>query len=314
MKDERRTQTATCSEDHQARPDRRWTQKHPVWYVSVEATPYAKVGGLGDVAGELPLALSAQGAEVVLCLPLHGDLPRSGASITHEIKGLPNWVGPGMVHQYTRSGQTVLFFALPRWFGRAPIYGWTDDNERYAAFCLAVACHAAQTRPVPGLLHLQDWHTASLALLIHAARVSGPRHPLQPLTKTRTLLTIHSLQYQGWHNRGFPYLFDMGEGMEAIAARFQDGYQALRAGILWADALSTVSPTHAGEVLLPGGGFGLETVLQQRVAELPQGFFRGILNRLGPSWDPRSDAALPAPFSVDTLPNRAGNRSALHEV
>ncbi len=295
--------------------DTAWPSEQTVWYVSAEASPHVKVGGLGDVAGELPAALAARGVDILLCLPLHADIGIPETAVTAEISGLPAWVGPARVHHVATTVPALLLFELPRWFGRSQVYGWADDNERFAAFCLAVAAYAAQGTNRPALLHLQDWHTASIALLTHLAKGLPASHPLFPLGGIRTLLTIHSMQYQGWHNRAFPYLFDMGfntSDMSRVAGCFEEGYQALRAGILWSDAVGTVSPTHAAELLTAAGGFGLSAVLRERVDHLPAGLYRGILNRIGPSWDPAGDAVLPEPFSAATIGKRAKNRALLH--
>ena len=297
--------------------DTTWPSDKPIWYVTAEASPFIKVGGLGDVAGELPAALSARGVCVCLCLPLHGNVAVPKEATTVDIVGLPSWVGPACVHHIGKTAPEVLLFELPRWFGRVPIYGWTDDNERFAAFSLAVAVYAIQVRQRPALLHLQDWHTASIAMVTHLARGVADTHPMFALGRVRTLLTIHSMQYQGWHNRAFPYLFDMGFGaadMSAVAMRFEEGYQALRAGILWSDAVGTVSPTHAAELLTTAGGFGLASALKERLVSLPDGLYRGILNRIDPSWDPATDTALSVNYSVTALELRTANRARLHEA
>ena len=293
--------------------NRNWPMEQRIWFVSAEAEPFAKVGGLGDVAGELPAALARQGLPVTRCLPLHGGMRIPPDAQTVSITGLPAWVGPAGVHQFRQGECDVYFFSLPRWFCRERVYGWPDDGERFAAFCLAVACHAVQTATPPAVMHLHDWHTSALAMLVHAARNLDASHPLSGLSKVCTLLTLHSLQYQGGHHSSFCYLFDMGFDMEPIAAAFRDGYQALRAGILWADALNTVSPTHAQEICQPGGGFGLEESLRQRMTTLRPGLYKGILNRLGPSWNPGKDPALPVCFSESQLQKRSQNRTALHQ-
>lgn len=284
-----------------------------VWYVSAEATPYVKVGGLGDVAGELPLYLSGLGVETTLCLPLHQGMTVPGGMTARPIRDLPAWVGPAHVYLSDRSGTKARFYSLPRWFNRDRVYGYGDDGERFAAFCLAVACDAVACGSPPNLLHLQDWHAAPLAMLVQAARERPSSVPFRRLGDMRTLLTIHSLQYQGWHHASFCYLFDMGFSMDRISPLFREGFNALKAGIVWADALNTVSPTYAREICRPNGGFGLETVLRQRADTLPEGMFTGILNRLDTSWDPQVDEALPYRFSDRQLQFRGQNRLSLED-
>ena len=308
--DARHTDVTTGREAYMA--DRSWPIDQHIWFVSAEAVPFAKVGGLGDVAGELPVALARQGLPITQCLPLHGGMKIPAEAKTDVLVGLPAWVGPASVHKFRHEGCSVQFYSLPRWFGRDRVYGWADDSERYAAFCLAVAVHAAHSAQPPAVLHVHDWHASAIAMLVHLARKLDASHPLSGLSPVRTLLTLHSLQYQGGHHPNFCYLFDMGFDMESIAERFREGYQALRAGILYADAINTVSPTHATEICQPGGGFGLEETLRQRVATLRPGLYRGILNRLGPSWDPKLDTALAVNFSESEPSARDQNRTALH--
>ena len=282
-----------------------------VWYVCAEAAPFAKVGGLGDVAGELPRALAGAGVPVTLCLPLHGGITIPDGAESIVLDDLPAWVGSARVHQWENAGLPVALYELPRWFGRERVYSWSDDNERFAAFCMAVARHVGQTAAPPRVLHLNDWHTAPLALIVAAARASGDGKRA-PLASVRTLLTLHSLQYQGWG--GLPLLFLIDPDGRAAQRDLQlapDHYNALRSGMLHADAINTVSPTHAREILRPGEGFGLESVLAQRVTEMPRGLYCGILNRIGDDWDPAHDPALSCRFSSRTLAARIGNRKAL---
>lgn len=284
----------------------------PVLFVTAEASPWAKVGGLGDVSGELPRALLAAGVPISLCMPMHAGVRIPSDTAMHDIGGLPAWVGPARVHEWKSEGLQVFLFELPRWFGREQVYGYADDGERFAAFCLSVALYATQCAVPPCLLHLNDWHAAPITMLVHAARKLCSSHPVHPLGKMRTLLTIHSLQYQGWHHPSFCYFFDLGFDMASLATNFMSGFNAMKAGILWADAVSTVSPAYAAEIRHAGGGFGLETVLEKRYHELGAQRYRGILNRLGAQWDPAKDDSLPHPFSLARLTARKDNRIALH--
>ncbi len=292
-------------------PSSSWPRDIAVWFICAEAAPFAKVGGLGDVAGELPRMLTSAGVPVTLCLPLHGGVMVPDDAQITELPGLPAWIGPACVHQWERDGLRIAMYALPRWFGRDRIYSWPDDNERFAAFCMAVARHVVLAEIPPGVLHLNDWHTASLALLAASARVSGEQPPTA-LASARTLLTLHSLQYQGWASLSLLFLLDPdGSAAQRDLQLAPYGYNALRSGMLHADAINTVSPTHAREILRPGEGFGLEQVLAQRVRDLPKGLYRGILNRIGDGWDPEHDPALPCRFGSRTLAGRNGNRIAL---
>mgnify|MGYP001810128904 CR=1 FL=1 len=290
-----------------------WPEDATVWFVCAEAAPYAKVGGLGDVSGELPRALAAAGIPVCLCMPLHGGVSVPESAAYTPLPDVPAWIGHAGVHAWDDGALRVQMYELPRWFGRDRVYSWPDDNERFAAFCLAVARHVGRSARPPRVLHLNDWHTASLAILVASARDAADTAS-SPLASVRTLLTLHSLQYQGWSGMPLLYLLD-SEGRATQEDRLLDPHRfnALRSGILHADAVNTVSPTHAREILRQGEGFGLETLLAHRAKTLPKGLYCGILNRIGNAWDPERDAALPRRFSARTLAARNINRTALRK-
>ena len=303
-----------------------WPVGRRVWFVAAEATPFIKVGGLADVAGELPHALRRLGVEVTLCLPLHGPMspPESSCLVRDlEITGLRDrWnmaVRSGgfplpegvscKVREWDFEGLAVRTYDLPGLFGRERVYAYPDDSERFAVFCLAVAADAEADPNPPSILHLNDWHTAALAMLIHHAPKAGSGSVLQGM---HSLLSIHSLEYQGRDRPSLADLYGTGPAaMKAEGAAFEGGFNALKAGIAWADAISTVSPTYAREILKPGNGFGLDAFLAQRVKSMKRGRYAGILNRLGDSWDPASDTAIPARFDTRSIGRRKRNKSAL---
>ncbi len=303
-----------------------WPAGRRVWFVAAEATPFIKVGGLADVAGELPHALRRLGVEVTLCLPLHGPMspPESSCKMHElEIKGLrERWgmaVQPGAyplpdgmpckIREWDAEGLSVRTYDLPGLFGREHVYAYPDDSERFAVFCLAVAADAEADPNPPSILHLNDWHTAALAMLVHHAPKTGSGSGLRDI---RTLLSIHSLEYQGRDRPSLVELYGTGPAaMKADGAAFEGGFNALKAGIAWADAIATVSPTYAREILKPGNGFGLDGFLAQRVKALKKGRYAGILNRLGDAWDPAVDAAIPVQYDSRSIGRRKRNKTAL---
>lgn len=282
-----------------------------VWFVAAEATPFVKVGGLADVSGELPRELSRLGVRIRICLPLHGNfaLPAEGVMHTHLDVHTGEGVEPCTVHEWVQDGIPIQAYALERWFGRDRVYGYRDDGDRFAAFCLAVASHAIHHGKPPAILHLNDWHTAPLAMLVRNAPVMGPGSELRNI---RTLLTIHSMEYQGMDRPSLAGRFGLGTGvMRKDGAEWHGGFNALKSGIAWADAINTVSPTYAREILRPGNGFGLEAFLSQRIHDMPPSRYVGILNRLDKSWDPLSDNLIPVRYTEKTLHVRSLNRESL---
>ncbi len=282
-----------------------------VWFVAAEAVPYVKVGGLGDVAGELPRALSNLGVSIRLCVPLHGSmaLPDNGVTCIHFDVRSDGDSEPCTVFEWVDEGLPVQAYDLPRWFRRERVYGYPDDGDRYAAFCLAVASHAAFCVNPPSILHLNDWHAAPIAMLARHAPTTGPGAALRQI---RTLLTLHSMEYQGMARPSLAEKFGLGnEVMGKEGALWHGGFNALKSGIAWADAISTVSPTYAREIIQTGNGFGLEGFLAQRVRSLPPSRYVGILNGLGKSWDPSADNRIVKQFSDQGLQDREPNRTAL---
>ncbi len=282
-----------------------------VWYVAAEATPYVKVGGLADVAGELPRNLSQLGVRIRLCLPLHESMTIPADGVDSLSLDIPAEGGmePCTVYAWVDDDLPVQVYDLPRWFARERVYGYPDDGERYAAFCLAVAAHAVLHGNPPSILHLNDWHTAPLAMLTRHAPASGPGAVLR---QVRTLLTIHSMEYQGVARPSLADRFGLGSRvMEKDGAEWHGGFNALKSGIAWADAINTVSPTYSRDILRPGNGFGLESFLAQRVRGLPPSLYAGILNRLDKSWDPAVDKGIAERYTDRSLQRRRSNAAAL---
>ena len=159
-------------------------------FAAAEAAPFAKVGGLADVAGSLPQALAALGHDVTLYLPMHGTIDRAKFAI--PAKARTRSVQYGDTHARVsypaieRDGVTVVFVDNARRIRRDKVYGAPDDNKRYAFFCRAVYEDVLESRP--DIVHAHDWHAALLVPLAHRSR---------SLAKTATVFTIHNLAYQG---------------------------------------------------------------------------------------------------------------------
>ena len=257
-----------------------------------EMEPFAKTGGLADVAGSLPLALAALGLEVHVFMPRYACIKESADQTT-------------LAH-----GVTVHFIRHEGYFQRPELYGGADgdypDNlERFSFFCrqVFVAMKSAGIRP--DILHAHDWQ-AALSVVYCAKQFR--QDPV--FSKTRSALTVHNLGYQGvfpkeeYPKLGLPWeLFSM-DGFE-----FYDKVNLLKGGLLHADALTTVSPTYAKEIQAPEGGAGLDGVLRARSRELV-----GILNGLDQqSWNPATDQELPFHYDEKRLKEKSKNKTALQE-
>lgn len=263
-----------------------------VAFAAAEAAPFAKVGGLADVAGSLPQALARLGCAVTLYVPLHGTIDREKWGV--PAKGVERSVAYGATHvrvaypQIEREGVRVVFVSSKR-IGRDRVYGAPDDAKRYAFFCRAVATAIAD-EPAD-IAHAHDWHAALLVPMI--AR------------KASTIFTIHNLAYQG--KSSAEILGPVALPKTRVAPEQRGECNPMARAIARADIVSTVSPRYAKEILTPEFGEGLEGLLQQRKADV-----RGIVNGIDTDFfDPGKDPHIAAPYSADDRRGKALCKTAL---
>jgi starch synthase len=283
---------------------------HRVLMVASEAAPFAKTGGLADVLGALPPALARLGEEVAVLLPLYRGIPLPPAG---PILTLPVQVGPHgytvAIYETVRHNIRYLFADCPPLFDRAGIYGepggdYPDNHIRFAVLCQA-ALGVARSVFRPGVFHAHDWQAGLLPVYLRESLTLDPT-----FFGVRCLFTIHNLGYQG----SFPAsaIADLGldrrlfhsEGLE-----FFGRLNFLKAGIVWADAVNTVSPTYAREIQTPEFGFGMDGLLRARASKLS-----GILNGVDyEEWNPETDRHLPANYSARDLSGKRACKLALLE-
>ena len=261
-------------------------------FAAAEAAPFAKVGGLADVAGSLPQALARLGCDVTLYLPLHGTIDRAKWGIRDD--GPERSVAYGASHvrvaypSLERDGVKVVFVAHKR-IGRDRIYGAPDDAKRYAFFCRAVATACADD-PVD-VVHAHDWHAALLVPMV--AR------------RTASVFTIHNLAYQG--KTSADVLAPIGLAKARLPVEKSGECNPMARAIARADIVSTVSPRYAHEILTSEFGEGLEGLLQQRKADV-----RGVVNGIDTdAFDPARDPHIAARYSLDDQRGKAECKAAL---
>lgn len=282
--------------------------------VSSEVAPFSRSGGLGDVAGALSGALARAGHRVMTVSPLYGGIEVPELS---EL-GVRRRIVAGRWGQDIRllggvvDGVLHVFVAHPM-FDRVGLYGdhtgtFGDNHIRFSVLCRA-ALEAARVVPVQGsllerpVLHCHDWHSSLVPLYLDAYY-----RPLGLLAGSPTVLTLHNPAHQGRLPAG---LFDDLElpprYLGPWALEWYGDLGLLKAGIQHAHALTTVSPSFAWEITRPGGGFGLESLLQARHGQLT-----GILNGIDTDlWNPAKDPNLPAAYDVSDLSGKAACKAAL---
>lgn len=275
--------------------------------VASEVFPLVKTGGLADVAGALPKALAAQGVEMRVMVPgyravmaaLKGARPirRYG-----DLFGVEARLLAGTAH-----GLDVIVLDAPALFDRPgnPYLGpdgadWPDNWRRYAAFARAAADigEGVVEAFVPDVVHCHDWQAGLVpAYLRHA----GGR-------AAKAVVTIHNIAFQGVFPVAiFPSLGLPSEAWAVEGVEYYGSVGYLKAGLHYADAITTVSPTYAGEICTPEGGMGLDGLLRARA-----GVLSGIVNGIDTAvWDPAADPHLAATYTATTLGRRRANKRAI---
>ena len=278
-----------------------------VCLMASEAAPLSKTGGLADVSSALTKYLHAAGHDVRLFTPLYSSIDR-GKFPLRPVEGLQNMdvvVGP---HRYVMSVMTtpmpgsaasIYLLDCPALYARATLYtAEPDEHLRFLAFTRAVFVCCQRMQWSPQILHCNDWHTAFAPLFLKAAYDWD-----RSFAGTRSVLTIHNIGYQGVFSS--TAIEDLALGPKNYMLHQDDlrtgRINPLRHGIMYADAITTVSPTHAREISTDQYGMGLQDTLRARGSALS-----GILNGVDyDEWDPRHDRYLPKHFDPDTLQVKA---------
>jgi len=280
-----------------------------VLMVASEATPFAKSGGLADVVGALPAALQQLGDEVAVVMPRYRQIPYHETESAFDNMVVYAGATPYRVDIRTlvRGGVRFFFVEAPYFYDREGLYNsrgndYLDNHKRFAVLPLA-ALGIAQTIYDCDILHCHDWQAALTPVYRQDQQHSNPR-----MMKTRTVLTIHNLGYQGrFHRNEFPDLGLNWGWFGADKLEYHGDVNFLKGGIMSSDWLTTVSPTYAAEIQTPEGGFGLDGVLRSR-----SGALTGILNGVDYNeWSPENDRYIAAKYSADDLSGKAACKKDL---
>ncbi len=275
--------------------------------VASEAYPIIKTGGLADVAGALPAALRAQGVQVRTLLPGYPAVLQALANPQTVLQESGYFGGDARLLAGQAGGLDVFVLDAPHLYGRPgnPYtrpdgQDWPDNPQRFAALAYAAALIGQGRVPgyQPDVLHVHDWQTGLAPAYLALAGGARPA----------TVFTVHNLAFQGQVPASL-----LAELRLPAAAYTADGVEyygaigMLKAGIRFADRVTTVSPTYAAEICTPAGGMGMDGLLRARAGALS-----GILNGIDTAvWDPQTDPHLPAPFGARSRARRAASKAAL---
>lgn len=271
-----------------------------VLVVASEAVPFAKTGGLGDVISPMARSLARRGVHTSLLLPAYPSALRQARNAVEvaELGDLPG--GPGRILATQRDGVSVLLLRTARFDAHEGPYVDDAGNEHHDnALRFADLAHAADrvcasrtALEAPHVVHLHDWHAALLPMIQRACRAQ----------RTPSVLTIHNLAFQGAYP--MPVAAELGiPGWQDMCghAEFWGRFNFLKAGIRFADTLSTVSVSYAEEILTPRFGCGLSDALRARKADLV-----AIANGIDANcWGPDTDRSIPAAFSIADMRGKA---------
>ena len=277
--------------------------------VASEAFPHAKTGGLADVVGALPDALRRLGHRVTVVLPRYREVGPPGPvqrRLDLVLGGRRFEVG--LIEDDTAAGGRTVFVECPELYDRVGLYGrdgvdHPDNAVRFGVLCRAALDDALRWDTPPAVVHAHDWQTGLVPVLLRTRQTADPRWRSVP-----SVFTIHNLAYQGLFPPETLEALDLDRSLFTIdGLEFWSQVGLLKAGIAFADGITTVSPTYARQLLSAEHGEGLDGLLRHR-----RHLLTGIVNGIDTdAWDPRTDHWLPAPYSVENL---SGKREAKQEV
>ena len=275
-----------------------------VLFVAAEVAPYSKTGGLGDVASSLPAALESLGHELTVVSPLYRQVADGGHRL-HDVYPDIAVRGATTFDAFLADDGRNWFVDYPKYFDRPGIY--RQDGDEHLRFLLLshAALELCRRRGwSPAIVHTNDWQTGMLPLYLRSLYGADPL-----FAQSRSLFTIHNLGYQGVFGA------DIVDSLGLGPSRYLLHQDHLRSGrvsfmehaLMYADAITTVSPTYSYEIQTPEHGFGLDELLRHRARDV-----YGILNGIDPEvWSPATDPHLPSHYTASELEGKHACKKAL---
>lgn len=279
-----------------------------VLYASSEAYPFAMSGGLADVAGALPKALRNRLVGCRVVMPLYDTIPQEMRNEMRFIKSIT--VPVAWRNQYcgifeARVGKVIYYFIDNEYyFKRGALYGFYDDAERFTFFSRAILEMLKHIDFKPDIIHCNDWQTAMTPVFQTLYYSQDPFY-----SGIKTLFTIHNIQYQGKYGKELieDVLGISGENTRFV--EYEDCVNLMKGGIECANAVSTVSPSYAGEILTPWFSHGLDTILKEREWKL-SGIINGIDTEV---YNPETDNLIYKNYSAQNFSAKAVNKAKLQD-
>ncbi len=284
-----------------------------ILFLAAEAVPFAKVGGLADVAGSLPKALRTLGHDVRLMIPRYGVIRSNQFNLNKIGDPFPIKVGGGEEHIHLMSSKldvdeeykvpVYLIWNDSYFSSRDQVYGFEDDAQRFVLFGRGALAALQKIDWRPDIIHANDWHTGFAPAWLDT--VGCHEADYQDIA---TLFTIHNLTYQGISGR-LILTFAQLEQLKHLEVEAPGAVNWMAQGIAHADLINTVSERYAREILSPDMGMGLDRLLNARKERL-----FGVVNGLDyTQWDPASDPHIPHNFDSRRIDQRSANKAALQQ-
>ncbi|MGI6493170.1 MAG: glycogen synthase [Pelotomaculum sp.] len=285
--------------------------------VSSEVVPFAKTGGLADVAGSLPKALALvgndhSGNDIRVVMPRYRQIENATYKLDFPIY-FNNRFETTIIREnsieahYQGAHKTIPVYMVDNYhyFYRDRLYMFDDEAERFAFFCHAVLEMLPRMEWQPDIIHCNDWQSGPIPLLLNTHYRHDPFY-----SRIATVFTIHNLQYQGNFSKEALRLFNLGEEyFHPELLEFFGSVSYIKAGILYADIINTVSRTYAAEIQRPELGERLDGLLRKRSADL-----YGIVNGINyHEFNPNTDPRIHRTFNETSIPNKKDNKFALQK-
>lgn len=274
-----------------------------IFFVSSEVVPFAKTGGLADVAGALPKAIKKLGHDIRVFMPRYKMIDPKKWDLRLAVQGVE-----GDIYEARMPGSDlIVYFAENEHFAsRDELYmlegkDYPDNAEAFLAFCKAAIPFLKEINWRPDIVHCNDWQSASICLFIHEQRKSDPF-----FQRTATVYSIHNMAYQGAFPEDKLSLMGVPEETDVMA---WGKLLLTKAGFVYADVISTVSETYSKEIQTKEFGCGLEDLLQRRSKDI-YGIVNGVDYEL---WDPATDKKIVKRYSRMTLSLKVQNKTALQK-
>lgn len=277
---------------------------HTILFVVSESVPFAKTGGLADVAGALPKTLAKRGHNVMVVMPYYASIPRELLASDEAPFSMNVWMGDKeewcLVHtKKITKNLSYYFIDFQNYFFREGLYhnaamqDYLDNPKRFGFLSQAAMYLCKTLQKKIDIVHAHDWQTAPALAYLKTWHADCPY-----LGNAAGVLTIHNIGYQGKYSReSYSYLGFRNEDFRQEVFEDYGGINLLKGGIYFADMVNTVSPTYANETLTPGHSHGLDHFLKQKGDQ-----YIGILNGVDYSeWDPASDKLIPRKYSAKNI-------------